>query len=114
LIRYLSISTGETKMTTKVMQKAVGTEDQYSLVKIFGIWAAAALPMALLSWIIFPSVAPDFDLDPLGSSVTRVVLLTLGLIWLFILSMIIVRREEGDLAWATVKRRLRLEAPRDP
>ena len=28
--------------------------------------------------------------------------------------MIIVRREEGDLRWATVKRRLRLNTPRDP
>jgi uncharacterized protein len=36
------------------------------------------------------------------------------LVWLFVLSMIIVRREEGDLRWATVKRRLRLNAPREP
>ena len=41
-------------------------------------------------------------------------LLTIGLIWLFVLSMIIVRQEEGDLRWATVKRRLRLNTPRDP
>ena len=52
--------------------------------------------------------------DPLGAGVTRVALLTLGLVWLFVLSMLIVRREEGDLRWATVKRRLRLNAPRDP
>lgn len=53
--------------------------------------------MAFLSWIVFPLTAPDFESDPLGSSVTRVVLLTLGLIWLFLLSMIVVRQEEGDL-----------------
>ncbi len=41
-------------------------------------------------------------------------MLTIGLIWLFVLSLIIVRQEEGDLRWATVKRRLRLNAPRDP
>jgi membrane protease YdiL (CAAX protease family) len=35
-------------------------------------------------------------------------------VWLFVLSMIIVRREEGDLRWVTVKRRLRLNAPREP
>ena len=28
--------------------------------------------------------------------------------------MIIVRQEEGNLRWATVKRRLRLNAPREP
>ena len=70
--------------------------------------------MGLLGWIVFPLLAPDPELDPLGSGVTRVVLLTLGLSWLFVLSLGIVRREEGDLRWATVTRRLRLTAPRDP
>jgi len=88
--------------------------EQYSLAKILGIWALAAAPMGILGWIVFPVLAPDFESDPLGSGVTRLMLLTLGLVWLFVLSMIIVRREEGDLRWATVKRRLRLNAPRDP
>jgi hypothetical protein len=42
------------------------------------------------------------------------VLLTLGLVWRFVLSMIIVYREEGDLRWATVRRRLWLNTPQDP
>ena len=88
--------------------------EQYSLPKILGIWALAAIPMGILSWIVFPALSPDFNSDPLGAGVTRFVLLTIGLIWLFVLSMIIVRQEEGDLRWATVKRRLRLNAPRDP
>jgi uncharacterized protein len=88
--------------------------EQYSLAKILGIWALAAIPMGILGWIAFPLVAPDFDSDPLAFGVTRVVLLTLGLIWLFVLSMIIVRQEEGNLRWATIKRRLRLNTPRDP
>jgi len=88
--------------------------EQYSLAKIVGIWALAAAPMGILGWIVFPLLAPDFESDPLGSGVTRVVLLTLGLVWLFVLSMIIVRREEGDLRWAKVKRRLRLNTPREP
>lgn len=87
---------------------------QYSVGKILGIWALAALPMASLSWIVFPALAPDFNSDPLGAGVTRILLLALGLIWLFVLSMIIVRQEEGDLSWATIKRRLRLTGPRDP
>jgi hypothetical protein len=92
----------------------VNEENQYSLAKILGIWALAAIPMGILSWIVFPALSPDFGSDPLGAGVTRVVLLTFGLIWLFFLSMIIVRQEEGDLRWATVKRRLRLNTPRDP
>ena len=87
---------------------------QYSLAGILGIWALAAIPMGVLSWIVFPALSPDFGSDPLRAGVTRIVLLTCGLIWLFVLSMIIVRHEEGDLRWATVKRRLRLNAPRDP
>src|ERR687893_2444306 len=88
--------------------------DQYSLARILGIWALAAAPMGILSWIFFPLLAPDFESDPLEFGVTRLVLITLGLVWLFVLSMIIVRREEGALRWATVKRRLRLNTPREP
>jgi len=93
---------------------AAETGEQYSLAKILGIWALAAVPMGILSWIVFPALSPDFNSDPLGAGVTRIVLLMVGLIWLFILSMIIVRQEEGDLRWATVKRRLRFNTPRDP
>jgi membrane protease YdiL (CAAX protease family) len=88
--------------------------EQYSLAKILGIWALAAIPMGILSWIIFPALSPDVNSDPLGAGVTRIVLLMVGLIWLFVLSMIIVRQEEGDLRWATVKHRLWLNTPRDP
>src|SRR6266540_3282086 len=88
--------------------------DQYTLWQILGVWALAALPMGILSWVVFPAVSPDFNSDPLGASVTRIVLLTVGLIWLFVLSLIIVWKEEGDLRWATIKRRLRLNAPQDP
>ena len=93
---------------------AAEMEEQYSLGKILGIWALATIPMGILSWIVFPALSPDFNSDPLGAGVTRIVLLTIGLIWLFVLSMIIVRQEAGDLRWATVKRRLRLNTPRDP
>jgi len=93
---------------------AAGRGEQYSLAKILGIWALAAAPMGILGWIVFPLLAPDVGSDPLGAGVTRLVLLGLGLVWLFVLSMIILRREEGDLRWATLKRRLRLNTPRDP
>lgn len=88
--------------------------DQYSLARILGIWALAAVPMGVLGWVIFPALSPDFATDPLAASVTRMVLLTVGLVWQFALTLIIVRREEGDLRPATIKRRLRLNAPRDP
>jgi membrane protease YdiL (CAAX protease family) len=70
--------------------------------------------MGILSWVIFPAVSPDFRSDPLGAGVARSGLLTVGVAWQFVLCLVIVRREAGDLRWATVKRRLRLTAPRDP
>jgi membrane protease YdiL (CAAX protease family) len=90
------------------------TGNQYSLARILGIWALAAVPMGLLSWIVFPALSPDVGSDPLEAGVLRIGLLTCGLIWLFVLSLIIVRQEEGNLRWTTVRRRLRLNAPRDP
>ncbi len=101
-------------MTTIPLRRETEITGQYGLSKIAGIWAAAALPMAILSWVVYPLVSPDFETDPLRSGVTKMLLIDLGLIWLFVLSMIIVRHEEGDLSWATLKRRLRLDAPRDP
>lgn len=94
--------------------RAAPVDRQYSLGRILGIWALAALPMATLSWVVFPALSPDFATDPLGAGVTRILLLTAGLVWLFVLSLAIVRQEEGDLRWTTIKRRLRLDAPRDP
>jgi len=94
--------------------EVINRREQYSLARILGIWALAAVPMGILSWVVFPAVSPGFSSDPLGAGVTRILLLTLGLIWLFVLSMIIVRQEEGDLRWATLKRRLWLNPPRDP
>jgi membrane protease YdiL (CAAX protease family) len=109
------MSTQEISATNNLNEISIKDKtDQYTLWQIIGIWALAALPMGILSWVVFPAVSPDFRVDPLGAGVTRLVLLTIGLIWLFILSMIIVRKEEGDLRWGTIKRRLRLNTPRDP
>ncbi len=95
-------------------QEITFKKDQYTLWQILGIWALAAIPMGILGWVIYPALSPDFNSNPLGAGVTRLVLLTVGLIWQFVLSMIIVRKEEGDLRWATIKRRLRLNRPQDP
>ena len=65
-------------MTTNATQRAVETNDQYSLAKIFGLWVAAALPMALLGWVVHPALA--VNVDPLGSAVIRMILMTAGLV----------------------------------
>jgi len=68
-----------------------GSSAQYSLAKILAIWTAAAVPMAVLSWMVIPALAPDFETDPLGSGVTRITVMTSGLAWQFALAMIIQR-----------------------
>lgn len=90
---------------------------QYSLGTILAIWAAAALPMAILGWVVPPLIGDRIDLgvgDSNREAFTRAVLLTIGLIWQFVLSMAIILKEEGDLYWPTIRRRCWLNAPRDP
>lgn len=87
--------------------------EQYSLARILGIWALATVPMAILGWVVAPALASG---SPTGRQAftSRVMALTVGLIWQFVLAMIIVYREEGDLRWATIRRRLWLTTPKDP
>ena len=92
----------------------VSRRAQYSLAGILGLWALAAVPMGILGWVVSPRLVPATGADPLKAGATRLAVLALGLVWQCILSLIIVRREEGDLRWATLKRRLRLNAPREP
>lgn len=95
----------------------VAGEGQYSLAQILAIWAAAALPMGILGWVVAPAAGDSLDLgvgDENREAFTRALFIVLGLIWQFVLVLIIVRREEGDLSWASIKRRCWLNAPRDP
>lgn len=90
---------------------------QYSLSKILLIWAAAVVPMVVLGWVVAPVIGDrlDFGVGKENREIfTRAVLLTIGLIWQFVLVMIIIRREEGDLRWVTIRRRCWLNPPRDP
>ena len=90
------------------------SKDQYSLAKIIGLWAAVALPMGILGWVVYPALTPDRVADPLGAATTRTILMTVGLAWVFALAMFIVYREEGNLRWMTIRQRLWLNAPLDP
>ncbi|MCI0691664.1 CPBP family intramembrane metalloprotease [candidate division KSB1 bacterium] len=90
------------------------TTSQYSLAQILGIWAAAAFPMALLGWVADPFLAPYIDPAMGIRGIARIIVMTLGLMWQFILSMIIVYHEAGNLRWSTIKERFWLNTPRDP
>ena len=77
------------------------------------VWAAAAIPMGLLAWVVAPLLARTFS-GP--AALPRALILTLaaGLIWQFALVLIVVRREQGSLGWPVLKKALWLNAPISP
>jgi membrane protease YdiL (CAAX protease family) len=99
------------KMTASVSQQAVGTEEQYDLIEILCIWVIASLPMVLLTRVVVPALAPHVRMHP---GILYWWMVILGMAWEFVVSMWIVYREEGDVRWATIRRRFWLNTPRDP
>ena len=86
---------------------------QYSLGQILAVWAAAAIPMGLLAWVVAPWLRDELGGDePLAQAV--LICLTVGLIWQFVLVLTLTRRELGGLQWPRVRDALWLRAPRDP
>jgi membrane protease YdiL (CAAX protease family) len=86
---------------------------QYSLAQILGVWAAAALPMALLAWVVAPLLRDQLGGDePLTQAL--LICLTAGLIWQFVLVLILTRCELGAHQWSRVREALWLRPPRDP
>jgi uncharacterized protein len=112
-----SVPASERELITPPAAEPYAVEAQYSLTRILLIWAAAALPMAVLGWVVAPAVGDSLDLgvgDANRESFARGFLLLLGLVWQFVLVLILVRRDEGELSWTSLKRRCWLNPPRDP
>jgi membrane protease YdiL (CAAX protease family) len=86
---------------------------QYTLARIVAVWAAAALPMALSAWVVAPRLA-DALTGPTALSRALIICLTAGMLWQFLLVLVLVRREQGTLRWSTVKDALWLHAPTSP
>jgi membrane protease YdiL (CAAX protease family) len=86
---------------------------QYSLAEIVGVWAAAAVPMAVLAWIVAPWLRDQLG-GPSPLAKALLILLTLGLIWQFVLVLILMRWELGTLEWSRLQDALWLRSPRDP
>ena len=85
---------------------------QLSSVEMLAVWAAAAGPMALASWVAAPSLSSSFG--DLGLVKALVVTLTAGLIWQFVLVVSLVFREQRTLRWASVREALWLNRPTSP
>jgi membrane protease YdiL (CAAX protease family) len=86
---------------------------QLGLGRIAAVWAAAALPMGLLAWVVSPLLADQLS-GPGALSRALIVTLTAGLVWQFVLVLFLVRREQGSLRWPVLREALWLRAPRAP
>jgi membrane protease YdiL (CAAX protease family) len=82
---------------------------------ILKIWAAAALPMAALAWLVAPALADRFAGEghvPMAKAL--IVSLAIGMVWQFVLVATLVGREQRTLRWSTVREALWLRTPRSP
>src|SRR5438067_12460067 len=76
---------------------------QYGLRAIFAVWAAAALPMAALAWLVAPALKDQFAGTgnvPFFKALD--VCLTIGLVWQVVLLARLDWREQGRLLRSTV------------
>jgi membrane protease YdiL (CAAX protease family) len=88
---------------------------QYGWVAILAVWAAAALPMAVLAWLVAPALAGRLSgAGDLPTVKALLLCLTLGLIWQFVLVLVLVRREQGSLRGPVLRDALWLRSPRSP
>jgi membrane protease YdiL (CAAX protease family) len=88
---------------------------QYTLVQIIAVWAVAALPMAILAWVVAPAIKDSFAGTgnvPLIKALLLV--LTAGMIWQFALVLALVWFEQRSLRWSTLRDALWLRSPRSP
>jgi uncharacterized protein len=66
---------------------------QYSIWQVLGVWAAAALPMAALAWLVAPALADRLSGEGILALVKALLVCsTVGLIWLFVLVVILIWR----------------------
>ena len=88
---------------------------QYALPQILAVWAAAALPMGILAWIVAPAIKDSFGGTgnvPLTKALLLV--LTAGLLWECVLVVGLVWHEQRTLRWSVVRDVLWLRSPRSP
>jgi membrane protease YdiL (CAAX protease family) len=106
------MSTQELTSMNKMQTLSVDDrQGQYTLWQTLGIWLAAGAPMWVLGWVAYPAMS--VGLTEVDAALLRVKLMTAGLIWQFVLSMLILYREEGNVRWSTVSRRFWLNHPVD-
>lgn len=86
---------------------------QYNIAGILAVWASAAFPMAILAWFVSPRFAKILN-GPNAFTEALLLCLTLGLVWQFVLVILLIQKEQGNLRWHTLKQALWLNNPISP
>src|ERR671932_856618 len=110
----VSFPVTEAAIPSRVADSAVAIP-QLGRRAILAIWAAAALPMAALAWLVAPAIADGLSGEgnvPMAKALLAC--LTVGLIWQFVLVAGLLYREQRSLRWSTARDVLWLRSPRSP
>lgn len=92
-------------------KEQVSESNQYTLGQIIAIWLAVSVPMPILGFVIAPILFPVLDLHP-GFIYTFMIVI--GLMWQFVVSMWVMKREIGELSWSAIQKRMWIQHPRNP
>jgi len=103
------MSTQEITPTNQMQGPSTSAKKQYALWQIVGIWLAAGAPMWLLGWLVYPAMS--VGLPNLEAGLLRMKLMAVGLIWQFVLAIIVVYFEEGNIRLDTIRHRFWLNHP---
>ncbi|MFT4135889.1 lysostaphin resistance A-like protein [Microbacterium sp.] len=96
---------------TKSTAERRGDPRQLSLRNILLTWLAATAPTAILVWGVWPILRAATTLNP---GMLFWLLMICGMVWQFVFSLILLRRELGTLRWSVVAPRVWAQQPRDP
>ena len=100
-----------TPLTPPSARRATDLTKQYSLLTILVIWGSVTVPMGLLAFVAAPALIAQ---STLKAGLVYWVLMVVGMVWQFIVSVAVLRIELGTLRWSAVKARLWLNRPLNP
>lgn len=96
-----------------MQEHSTSREDyQYTLWQIIGIWLAGGALLWFFAWVIHPAMSQG--LLAMDRGLLWIKLIIIGLVWQFVLSMLILYREEGNIRISTIRRRFWLSNPVSP
>lgn len=103
--RTISANTTQERSTSR-------EDNQYTLWQIIGIWLAGGALLWFFAWVIHPAMSQG--LLAMDRGLLWIKLIIIGLVWQFVLSMLILYREEGNIRISTIRRRFWLNDPVSP